>query len=85
VLPCLPVRAWSAGINPIEPGVVDPSSGLDDCGGMRHGCVEFALPWSGAAKCLAHGLIGPRRIGVSSEGRLILVRRGNHRQQTLER
>jgi len=29
-------------------------------------------------------LIGPRRIDVAAEGRLILVRHGEHRQQTLE-
>jgi len=39
---------------------------------------------SSAAKRLAHDLIGSRRIGVPSERWLILVRRGNHRQQHLE-
>src|SRR5947208_16925340 len=47
--------------------------------------VELALPWSSAAKRLVHDLIGPRRIDVASEGRLILVRHGEHCQQTLER
>src|SRR6476660_6391458 len=46
--------------------------------------VGLALPWSSAAKRLAHHLIGPRRIDVAGEGRLILVRHGEHRQQTLE-
>src|ERR1700688_3798052 len=46
--------------------------------------VELALPWSSAAKRLVHDLIGPRRIDVAAEGRLILVRHGEHRQQTLE-
>src|SRR3984893_3751142 len=46
--------------------------------------VEHALPWSSAAKRLVHDLIGPRRIDVAAEGRLILVRHGEHRQQTLE-
>src|SRR6266487_5827681 len=46
--------------------------------------VELALPWSSAAKCLVHDLIGPRRIDVATEGRLILVRHGEHCQQTLE-
>jgi hypothetical protein len=31
-----------------------------------------------------HDLIGPRRIDVAAEHRLILVRHGEHRQQTLE-
>src|SRR6516225_9634429 len=46
--------------------------------------VELALPWSSAAKRLVHDLIGPRRIDVAAEPRLILVRHGKHRQQTLE-
>jgi hypothetical protein len=33
-------------------------------------------PRSGTAKCLVHDLVGPWRIGVTSEGRLILVRLG---------
>jgi len=45
---------------------------------------ELALPWSSAAKRLVHDLIGPRRIDVATEGRLILVRHGEHCQQTLE-
>ena len=35
---------------------------------------------SGATKRLVHDLIGPRRIDVSFERRLILVRQGKHRQ-----
>jgi hypothetical protein len=31
-----------------------------------------------------HDLIGPRRIGVSPERWVILVRRGNYRQQPFE-
>ena len=31
-----------------------------------------------------HDLIGPRRIDVAAEGRLILVRHGEDRQQALE-
>src|SRR6516162_8461529 len=46
--------------------------------------VELALPWSSAAKRLVHDLIGPRRIDVAAEGRLILVRHGERCQQTLE-
>ena len=46
--------------------------------------VELALPWSSAVKRLVHDLIGPRRIDVAAEGGLILVRHGEHRQQTLE-
>jgi hypothetical protein len=40
--------------------------------------------WSSAAKRLMHDLIGPRRIDVAAEGRLILVRHGEDCQQTLE-
>jgi hypothetical protein len=36
-------------------------------------------------KTLVHDLIRPRRIDVAAEGRLILVRHGEHRQQTLDR
>jgi hypothetical protein len=39
---------------------------------------------SGAAKRFAHDLIGSRWIGVSPKRWLILVRRGNHRQQPFE-
>ena len=39
---------------------------------------------SSAAKCLAHDLIGPRRLGVTVEGRLVVVRPGEHCQQILE-
>src|SRR6516225_12237914 len=46
--------------------------------------VELALPCSSAAKRLVHDLIGPRRIDVAAEGRLILVRHGERCQQTLE-
>ena len=45
---------------------------------------RLALPWSSAAKRLVHNLIGPRRIDVATEGRSILVRHGEHCQQTLE-
>jgi hypothetical protein len=40
---------------------------------------EAADPWSSAAKRLVDDLIGPRRIDVAAEGRLILVRHGEHR------
>src|ERR1700733_8683344 len=45
---------------------------------------SLPLSWSSAAKRLVHDLIGLRRIDVAAEGRLILVRHGEHRQQTLE-
>jgi hypothetical protein len=55
-------------------------------GAMEHFCfVRVCDPEkSGAAKRFVHDLIGSRRIGVSPERWLILVRRGNHRQQPFE-
>jgi hypothetical protein len=49
---------------------------------LRAGCTT--LKRSGAAKGFAHDLIGSRWIGVSRKRWLILVRRGNHRQQPFE-
>ena len=46
----------------------------------RTNTLALPLPWSSAAKRLVHHLIGPRRIGVAAEHRLILVRHGEHRQ-----
>ena len=51
---------------------------------LDNNTLALPLPWSSAAKRLVHDLIGPRRIGVAAEHRLILVRHGEHRQQILE-
>src|SRR6185312_12405250 len=45
---------------------------------------ERSIPWSGAAKRLAHDLIGLRRIGETAELRLFLVGGGEGRNQTIE-
>jgi hypothetical protein len=51
----------------------------------RTNTLALPLPWSSAAKRLVHDLVGPRRIGIAAEHRLILVRHREHRQQILER
>ena len=50
----------------------------------RTNTLAVPIPWSSAAKCLVHDLIGPRRIGIAAEHGLVLVRHGEHRQQILE-